>query len=268
MSDSNKKLSFIGAGNMAAAILAGLTGFDICLFDIDPEKYKRFENCGYRTASSAADAVEFADIVIFSVVPQSFDSLLTEIRNSGVSLDSKLYISIAAGIKISSICEKLAHELPVVRVMPNSGLKIGKGVTALSRNTLVSDEQFRIAESIFSVSGICFVLPEEQMNEIISVTGSAPAYVYMLVKAINDSAISQGLDIPNLPDIICRMIIGSAETLLNSEMTVDELISEVATPRGTTIEAVKVLNERGFCDVMDEAMKSCTRRAKELSDMY
>lgn len=258
------KIAFLGAGNMASAIIRSLTACEICIFDKNPSQYDKFKGA-YRIAASAADAVDYADYVFLSVKPQNFPELLTEIAESGVVYRQKLFISIGAGVPIARICSFLGDETPVIRTMPNTPLMIGCGTTALTRNTYVSDDDFIRVQQLFALSGSTLVLPESKMNAIVSVTSSSPAYIYLMIKAIADSADAQGLDIPNMTDLICDMVIGSAQMIKQSGKTPDELIAMVKSPNGTTEQALNVFEEAGFTDIIARAMDACTRRAEELS---
>lgn len=267
MTHALKTIAFLGAGNMAGAIIGGLSerdGIHISLYDINPAQYARFEGRGYTFHSTAAEAVEGADYVVLSVKPQNFAELAGMIR--GTRLFDKVFVSIMAGVTIARIVGLLG-EVPVIRTMPNAPLMIGMGVTALTRNGLVSDEDFEFAKGMFSSLGEVLVLDEPHMNAIISVTASAPAYVYALIRAICDGAAEQGFDSENMLGIVCHMVEGSARMLRESGKSPGEMIRIVASKGGTTEAALAVLEERGFEEAVREAMLACTRRADELSAM-
>ena len=152
-------------------------------------------------------------MIFLSVKPQNFKELLGEIRESGVSLIGKVFISIAAGVKISSVCNTLGSPVAVIRAMPNTPLLIGKGVTALSRNAEVSDADFDEITSVFSSLGKVLMLDESKMNAIISATSSAPAYVYHFIDAICKEASAQGLQGRDMLEAVCEMVKGSAEVV-------------------------------------------------------
>lgn len=262
-----KNIAFLGAGNMAGAIIGGLAGKDdikISLYDKNPAQYARYEGKGYAFHSTAADAVKSADFVVLAVKPQNFAELADML--GGISLDGKVFISIMAGVTIARITELLGC-VAVIRTMPNAPLMIGMGVTALTRNTLVGDADFEFAKQMFYVLGEVLVIDESQMNAIICVTGSAPAYVYAFIRAICDGAAEHGFDPDEMLGTVCSMVEGSAKMLRTSGKTPDELISLVASKGGTTEAALAVLCERGFEDALRDAMKACTKRADELSKM-
>ena len=266
-----KSLAVIGVGNMASAIIGGILnskelgvgGGDITLFDRFPAQYERLGDIGARVASSASEAVSAADYILLSVKPQNIGEVLSELRE--LSLDGKTFISICAGISTDIICDKLGRRVPVVRVMPNTPLQIGLGVSALARNELVSDEDFEFACRIFGAAGMVMRLDESQMNTVICVNGSSPAYFYYFIDAMVKSAKAQGLECDNLVEAVCRTVIGSAEMLMRSGKTPEELIRAVTSPKGTTERAMNVLFEADVADTIDRAMRACTDRAVEMA---
>jgi len=263
------KFAFLGTGNMAGAIIRSMYGNyspdRIVLFDKDTSKYDVYRKEPYILATSAAEAVSLADYIVLSVKPQNFTELLTEIKNADIDLSNKTFISIAAGITTDFVCEKLGRKVAVIRTMPNTPLLIGKGVTALSRNDCVSDSIFKNICAVFAASGSAFTLPEDKMNDIISVTSSSPAYVYLFIKSIYDTAVEMGFDNKDLLEIVCKTVIGSAEMILKTQKTPDELIAMVKSPKGTTEQALNVFEENNFENIVKQAMLKCSERAEELS---
>lgn len=263
------KFAFLGTGNMAGAIVRSMqnnySAEDIILFDKDFSKYDPYRNEPFVLANTASEAVEKADFIFLSVKPQNFTDLLTEIKESGVSLEGKTFISIAAGITTDFVCDKLGQKVAVIRTMPNTPLLVGKGVTALSKNEYVNEKVFKNICAVFAASGTSFTLPEEKMNDIISVTSSSPAYVFLFIKSIYDAATEMGFDNKDMLEIICKTVIGSTELLLKTGKTPDELITMVKSPKGTTEQALNVFYDNNFSDIVKEAMIKCSERAEELS---
>ena len=271
----NYKLAFIGVGNMATATLLGITsGTDkmvdwnnIVLFDAFSDKIEKYRENGSYIASSVTEAIDRSDIIFLCVKPQNFPEILPEIsRVDGV--ENKIFVTIAAGISMKTISDA-THNSPVVRVMPNTPMLIGKGMIALCRNENVSDEVFDFVSNVFASSGSIITIDESEMNRIISVTGSSPAYVFMMIKAMYQGAVDQGLlgdslSEKDLIDSICNAIIGSAELMKSSTKTPDEQIATVCSKGGTTERAVAELNNYNFCEGIVSAMKKCTQRADEL----
>ncbi len=220
---------------------------------------------GFRIASSPADAAEISDFIVLSVKPQNYFDVLGNIKESGISLAGKVFISLGAGITSDSVCRCLGADAAVVRTMPNTPMLIGYGVTALCPNKFVSNEDFSKVEAIFASRGATMRLPEEMMNPVISVTSSSPAYIYLMIDAMLSGAKAEGADDPKMLEMICRTVIGSAEMVLKSGKTPEELIRMVKSPKGTTEQALNALSEHGFSEAVADAMHRCTLRAEELS---
>ncbi len=265
-----KTFAFIGAGNMAFAIIGGITSPDstmpvapenIILFDTNKSQYDKFSK-GFIIAESISDAAKNADIIVLAVKPQNYPDVLAEIN--GTCLCGKVIITIAAGISTEYICSKVG-DCAIVRAMPNTPLLVNKGVTALCRNALVSDSDFSLIEKVFSASGMTFNLDESDMNKICAVTGSSPAYIFLMIKSICEGAAAQGIKSDDIYKAVCNMVIGSATLALNSDKTPDELIRMVCSPKGTTEQAMRVLYEDGLSDTVIKAMDACTVRADELA---
>ena len=251
---------------MAYAIIGGMGGSaDITVYDKLTSQYEKFGDT-VKIAASVADAVSVADYIVLAVKPQNFKEVLTEIRENTAFLEGKVFVSIAAGVKISSICASLGKEVPVIRTMPNTPLLIGKGVTSLSRNRVVSDEAFEEVTEVFGRLGKVVMLSEDKMNAVIAATSSAPAYIYYLIDCMVSEAVEQGLDGKEMLSAVCEMVKGSADMVLSSDKTPSELVKMVTSPNGTTERAMRVFYDRGLKDTVAEAMRACTARAEALSD--
>lgn len=194
-----RTVSFIGAGNMASAIVNGivkaglLPAENILLCARTEESFRKFPHPGIRTTHDIGTAVSESDVIVFSVKPQSMKEVLPQVATA--DLVGKLFISIAAGVTISTF-ESYLGSVPMVRVMPNTPMLIGMGVSELCRNDRVGDEDFAFAKSLFSASGMAVEMKEEEINRITAATGSSPAYVYLFIKAIRDSMLNMGIDHP------------------------------------------------------------------------
>ncbi len=266
--DKNYKIGFIGVGNMASAMIAGMTGAgqypykNIYLYDISTEKVTSHAEKGAVVAASVKELYDSCDCIVLSVKPQTFSAVLAELNSC--KLDKRvLYISIGAGISTETVSESLGG-VPVVRALPNTPMIVGKGVSAVCRNSDVTDSEFEFACSIFESAGSVIKIDESDMNRIICVTSSSPAYVFMFIKAICNGATAQGMNGDDLKSIVCDMIIGAAELLKSSDKTADELISMVCSKGGTTERAIQELQRRELPEAVCSAMKKCTDRAEEL----
>ena len=265
-----KKTAVLGVGNMASAIIGGILNSglgkasDLRLFDRMPEKLAPYVEKGAYAASSLTDAVNGAEYILLSVKPQNLNEVLGELK--ATDLSGKTFISICAGVSTKIIENKLGRKVPVVRVMPNTPLQMGLGVSAVSRNSLVTDDDFQLICDIFGCSGTVLRIREEQMDAIVGVNGSSPAYFYYFFDAMVKSAKAQGLDCDGIVEAVCRTVIGSAEMLMRSGKTPEELIRAVTSPKGTTERAMNVLFEANVADTIDKAMRACTDRAAEMAE--
>ena len=265
---SEKKIGFIGAGNMATAIVSGLIREktklpqNINVFDKDEEKLEIMANRGVNCFSSGAELTKNSDIIVLAVKPQNYDEVLAEIASSAD--ESKIFVTIAAGISIDYVRRGLGIKCPMVRVMPNTPLLLGKGATALCRSDNISDGDFEEVKSMFALSGEVAVLPESQMNAVIAVNGSSPAYIYLFSFSMVDYSVSVGIDADTALRLVCKTFEGSAEMLRSSGDTPETLIDKVCSKGGTTIEAMNVLRNRQVPEIIADAMAACTKRAEEL----
>ncbi len=264
-----KNILFIGAGNMASAIAGGIIKSNfteprsIYLFDKNVEQYNKFDPlCNHSLdLHSAFDASKY---IFLSIKPQNIKDVLTDIFS--FEYKDKVFISICAGITIESI-EKMLPNAQIIRTMPNAPLQIGQGVTAMCRNGLVKDEDFEFVKSIFSSSGYVTEIDESDINSLTAITSSSPAYIYLFVKGMLDGAKSLNFNYGDTLDMICATLIGSANMILSSNKSVDDLISMVKSPKGTTEQALNVFDEHNFTEIISQAMEACTKRAEELSKL-
>lgn len=266
--EEKRIIGFIGAGNMAGAIINGILAKgcykpgQICIFDVSEPKCREMREKGVQVAATASEVVKASDIIVLAVKPQNYAEVLSGLKDT--ITEKKVIVTIAAGISIAYVNDGLGVNCPVVRVMPNTPLLIGRGATALCRSANVTDADFEQVCALFSASGIVEVLTEDKMNAVISVNGSSPAYVYLFAKAVADSAERQGIDKETALKLFCQTLVGSAGMLLESGMTPDELIKMVSSPGGTTLKAMEALYEHHVEEAIDDAMLRCTKRAEEL----
>ena len=258
-------VSFIGTGNMATAIINGISGKKILAYDIDPAKSEKLKNGDITPVYSVKDALCGAECIFLSVKPQNFTDLLNEIKSLDLDISEKLFITIAAGIKISFI-ENALPGARVIRVMPNAPMMIKKGVAALCRNGKVSDKEFNEICHIFSETSKIAVVDEDKIDAITAITSSSPAYLYLFVKAVCDSADNLGIDSETALPLVLSMIEGSVGMIKHTGKTPDELIRMVTSPGGTTEAAMKVFKDEDFEGIIDRAMTACRDKAEELSN--
>ena len=262
-----RKLAFIGVGNMAGAIIGGMLRSGavdhahLYLSDACADKTAPYAEKGATVDSTPAVAAA-ADCIVLSVKPQNFPDILPLLATVP-NIEKKLIITIAAGIRTETVRAALGGAR-VVRVLPNTPMLIGQGVSVICRAPDVPAEDFTYVSGMFEASGRVHVIDEDEMNRIISVTSSAPAYVFAFIDAILAGARAQGLDDPALLSCICDMVIGSASLLREGGLSPEEQIKMVTSKGGTTERAMSVLRERDLCGIVLAAMQACTARAEEL----
>lgn len=265
------KISFIGAGNMASAIINSVVSSGrispdfIYVFDKFSEKANALSHLGINVCNSLDEAIDFGNVILLAVKPQDYENLLSDIKGVCKNLADKTFISIAAGISCEYVTNRLCENVPVVRVMPNTPLMLGVGATAISRNSLVSDKMYSKICTLFAASGTVCSLDESLMNSVISVNSSSPVYLYLLAKAMIEKSISYGISESNSTQLVYQTLKGSVEMLIKSGKSPDELIKTVASPGGTTLAAISSLEKNEFDRILFDAMDACTNRAFELS---
>lgn len=260
------RLGFVGAGNMATAILDGVVAKhifrpgQISISNPHPDKLEHAKSLGVHVTSSNEEVVSASDIIVLAVKPQMYESVIHGIRDLCAG---KCIVSIAAGISTSWIRERLPG-VSVIRVMPNTPLKLGLGATAIAESSDVSTSLFERVCSIFSAAGSVAVIPECQMDDVIPVSGSSPAFFFRMIDVMVRWAQEQGMDPDVALELAAAAMKGSAEMLLSSGVTASELTRQVCSPGGTTLAALTAFDERDFDGLIFDAMNRCTKRSKEL----
>ncbi|MBR5486338.1 MAG: pyrroline-5-carboxylate reductase [Oscillospiraceae bacterium] len=262
------KFGVIGAGNMGMAITNGIVGGkimtpqEIGIYVHSPEKVPAFEEKGFAVCKSSAEAYKNSQFVLLGVKPQIVSEVLDEISTQ--SYDGQIIISIVAGVSIKHIQSCFKDDVKVIRVMPNTPLLIGKGASAFSRSNNVSDDEFEQVINIFSLMGSTEVIDESLMNEIIPVNGSSPAFVYYIINCMLESSVKNGIDPAVAQKLICDTFIGAANMITQTDTPIPQLIKNVCSPGGTTLEAIKVFDEHNLGLIFDEAFEKCIKRAYEI----
>ena len=263
------RVGFIGAGNMATAIITNLVmkniiiPSDIIVYDLSSEKCSLLSKIGVTVSENATELTRASDIIFLAVKPQNYTEVISEISDAVTS--EKIIVSVAAGISTDFIEKNIGFPCKILRTMPNTPLLLGEGATAICKNSLVTEKDFEIVLTIFKSAGVVEHVSEELMNNIIAVNGSSPAYIYLFAKAIIDHAVKDGIDEESAKRLFAQTLIGSAKMIASSGIAIDELIKMVSSPGGTTLKALEVFEQREFTNIIDSAMTACTKRAEELS---
>ena len=263
------KLGFIGGGNMAYAIAGGVlkTGLyrndEIFVCDPNVTAHAKFQTAGIAVSTDNSFALQ-GDIVILAVKPFVVERMLTELseKEGEALLAKKVFASIAAGVTVQDIKKALGFDAKVVRIMPNTPAMVLEGMSVLAEGCPpVNAEEFAAVRQIFEAVGKAEVLPESILNAATSVSGSSPAYVYMMIEAMADAAVRDGIARDKAYRLAAQSVLGSAKMILETGKHPGELKDMVCSPRGTTIEAVAELEAKGFRSAIIDAMKKCTDKA-------
>jgi pyrroline-5-carboxylate reductase len=264
------KLAVIGAGNMGGAIISGainskfLTSSDVTVCDMNEEKLEKYNREGFPTTVNPSEAAAMSEVLLIAVKPQQIDSLF---EAASPYCDGKLIISIAAGVTISRI-EGSLPGCRVIRVMPNTPLIVGKGVSALCRGNNVSDSDYAFANGIFSSAGITLEADESLLNPMTALTSSAVAYFARFIDDMCVWAKDNGfgdMEDDTLYSIVADTAAGTAGLISEAGMSPRALERAVTSPNGTTERAMAVFTDEGLTDTVSKAMTACLKRANELS---
>ena len=266
-----RNVGMIGTGNMGSAILRGIVEASyvkptqLTVFDVSRRKLKEIEEDipGIQVARDCLEVAEAADLIILAVKPLYVREVIDEIRPG---LQGKAVLSIAAGWTVSMLEEALRGTgATYLRVMPNTPALVGEGMTALCDDTTFSQEDFDYAKGIFDSVGKTRILPERLFDGVVAVSGSSPAYVYMMIEAMADAAVKEGLPRVYAYEMAAQSVLGSALMVLSSGTHPAALKDAVCSPGGTTIEAVEELERKGFRAAIIDAMEACARKSREMS---
>jgi len=270
-SKSNTKITFIGAGNMARSLVAGLVednaAVEITVSDPNEEQLDiirgKWPVCQATTDNHAA--ISEADIVVLAVKPQIMQMVCEGLQDS-VQQSKPLIISIAAGVSESSLSQWLGGLLPVVRCMPNTPALVQAGMTGLYANSRVSDEQRSLAESIMRAVGmVLWFDDEEKLHAVTAISGSGPAYFFLVMEAMQASAEGFGLSAQEARVLVQQTAFGAAKLAMESPESAGELRRNVTSPGGTTEAAIGQLQSAGLEATFDAALKAAAQRSIVLS---
>lgn len=267
---SGKKIGFIGAGNMASALIKGilkarLVESDyVSASDIDIEKLDSLKNeYGINVIFKENEKlVSESDIIILSVKPQIFEKILKEIAPK--LNKSKLIITIAAGISTEFIEHVVGKELKIVRAMPNTPALILEGATAIAPGLHAEEEDLRIAHKIFDAVGKVAIVDESQMDAVTGLSGSGPAYVFMIIEALSDAGVKMGLSRNVAMKLAAQTVMGAAKLQIETDMHPGRLKDMVTSPGGTAIAGIHTLEQGGLRTTLINAVESATKRSIEL----
>lgn len=267
----HKKISFIGGGNMAQALISGLIGCGIqpnLITVADPNIHVREQLTakGLNTVDPATDskaAVVDADIVVLAVKPQVMKAVVGAFADV---LDKQLVISVAAGLSTKLLSDMLHGYCNIVRAMPNTPAMIQMGATGLYGTEDISAEQKQLATAMMEASGlVMWVKNETHMHAVTAVSGSAPAYMFYIIESMVDGAVALGLDKEQASALAMQTMLGAAKMAMDSEDAPAELRRKVTSPNGTTQAAIESMQDNDIGRQIGEAMQACYDRSQALS---
>jgi pyrroline-5-carboxylate reductase len=268
----NRAIAVIGAGNMGTSLLRGILNAKLAPHDkiiASGTHSAKLEKLGSRWkinhTLANAEAAQFADIVMLCVKPYTIGKVLDEIKDA--LRDDQLLISIAAGVTIDSMQHRIGKNNPIVRAMPNIASTVDEGATAVSFGRFCNEEHQRIAISIFEAVGEVVVVDEQQLDAVTGLSGSGPAYIYMVIEALIDGGVKMGLPRDVATKLAVQTVLGSAKLVKESNLHPAILRDQVTTPGGTAINAVHELESHGLRSMLINAVATATIRSKELSEL-
>ena len=263
------KIGFIGSGNMGGAIVGGIVNgkiaspADILISDKNSDALaKTNAEYGVNTTTDNKEVAKNSDILFLCIKPQFLYLVIDEIKGS-VSEDTVI-VSIVAGQSIEAITDAFGKKIKLIRVMPNTPVLVGEGMSALTPNENVTEDEAKTVLAIFNSFGKGEIVTENLMDAVTAASGSSPAYVFMMIEAMADAAVMGGLPRSQAYTFAAQAVMGSAKMVLETGKHPGELKDMVCSPAGTTIEAVATLEQDGFRNSIIDAMSACMNKSKDM----
>ncbi|WP_224362075.1 pyrroline-5-carboxylate reductase [Hyalangium versicolor] len=268
-----RTIAFLGTGNMAEAILKGLLRAGtarpegIIATGRRTERLEELKRAyGVRTTQDNVAAAREAEIIILSVKPQAMDKLVVQVAPA---LDHrKLIISVAAGVPIAALERRLGAGARIIRTMPNTPSLVGAGACALARGEHASEEDLAVASRIFQSVGTTTVVDENLLDAVTGLSGSGPAYVFLVIEALSDAGVKVGLPRYTALKLAAQTVLGSAQLLIETNAHPGQLKDQVTSPGGTAIAGLHTLEAGGLRTTLINAVEAATRRARELGEQF
>lgn len=261
------KIGFIGCGNMASAMIGGIIKNQaakpediLASAKTETSRKKAEENLGIELTASNREVASFADILILAVKPFYYEEVIAEIKDD-VKEDAVI-VSITPGKTLAWLEEQFGRPTKVVRTMPNTPALVGEGMSCVCGNPRVTEGDMDEVCRIFEGFGKTEIVTEDLIDVVVGVSGSSPAYVFMFIEALADAAVADGMPRAQAYRFAAQAVLGSAKMVLETGKHPGELKDMVCSPKGTTIEAVRVLEEKGLRSAVFEAVKACVRKCR------
>ena len=267
--DNSTRLAVLGAGQMGGALVRGwvqagtLAGENVRLYDVNGQAARALaEATGATAAQTPVEAVSGANLVLVSVKPYVVAQSLAE--TAGGLPPECLVVSVAAGVRLAALESALPPSQPVIRVMPNTPALVGEGASAFCRGEAATDEHAALVSHLFGAVGKAFEVTETQLDAVIGVSGSGPAYFYLIIEALSDGGVRAGLPRDVARTLAAQTALGAAKMILETGQHPAALKDAVTTPGGTTIAALEVLEKAGLRGTLIEAVRAAAERAREM----
>lgn len=264
-----KNIGFIGAGNMAEAIISGLIKKtlvkpdEISVFDVKKERMEHMaQTFGVRCTPGIPELAPSRDMVVLAVKP---DQIVPLLKGAGKALAGKLLVSIAAGVTLRSMLDVLGDDAKVVRVMPNTPCLVMEGASVMAASQACSEKDRDAVLSMFSAVGICLEMEEKFINAVTALSGSGPAFCFLFLEALCDGAVKAGLSRDVALKLAAATMKGAASMVMELGKHPGQLKDMVTSPSGTTIEGISVLESKGFRSAVIDAVTAAYRRAEAMS---
>lgn len=261
------KLGFIGLGKMGYAILKGVVSNnvyqdkDICFFDINEDNNNKIKKeYDIDLLKDEIEVLKNSEKVILAIKPQSFPAFLEKAKGN---IYNCVIISIAAGIRINKIKEALG-DLQYIRLMPNTPMMIGYGSVGITKSHNVDDNTYNDVKKMFAPISKLVDVTEDEIDIVVSASGSMPAYLYTFAKAFIEEAVKKGLSEDKAKTLVCESIIGSCHMIIESGKDINTLIKDVCSPNGTTLAGLDKLKENDFEEIIKKCFDACYDRSIEL----
>ncbi len=262
------KLGFIGAGNMAEAIVGGaikknvVSPQNITLFDVSTDRIAAMKDkYGVSGASTLPELAKACDIFVLAVKPNIMPNVLIELSEIGAK---QPLVSIAAGWSAEKIKSYLKRKNDVLRIMPNMPLMAGEGMSVFESPSDMGEDEYLFIKSIFQSLGLVLEEPAKLMDAVTAISGSGPAYVFMFIEALADAGVLEGISRNDAILLASQTVLGAAKAVLETGTHPAQLKDAVCSPGGTTIEAVRVLEDKGMRAAVIEAVIACADKSKKL----
>ncbi|QUM78143.1 pyrroline-5-carboxylate reductase [Moritella sp. 24] len=273
---TNKKIAFIGAGNMASSLIGGMItdGYPAeLIYAANPTRTRLdvlAEKFSINTTQDNNHAVASADIIFLAVKPQLMAEVCSQLAEHSANYRGKLFVSVAAGVTVERLQSLLADNQPIVRTMPNTPALVQKGMTGLFPSPEVSDDEIKTIDKIMTAVGkTCWVEDESDLNTITAATGSSPAYFFLFMEAMQESIIRMGFTQQQARELVQQAALGSAELVQqNPHIDLATLRQNVTSKGGTTAEAIRTFEEHNLRDTVDTAMQAAVTRAEQMSKLF